>query len=69
MSRPDTISGFRVEASTNCLKQIAGLKFAKSLSSFLNFSKALSGFFENSRLSHLGPPTAPKITASHSNAL
>ena len=69
MSRPETISGFRVEASTNCLKQIAGLKFAKSLSSFLNFSKALSGFFENYRLSHLGPPTAPKITASHSNAL
>ena len=30
MSNPDTISGFRVEASTNCSKQIAGLKFANS---------------------------------------
>ena len=69
MSRPETISGFRVEALTNCLKQIAGLKFAKSFNSFLSFNNALSGFFENSRLSYLGPPTAPKITASHSNAL
>ena len=69
MSKPETISGFRVEASTNCLKQIAGLKFAKSLSAFLNLSNALSGFLEKSKLSHLGPPTAPKITASHSKAL
>ena len=56
MSKPDTISGFNVEESTNCLKQIAGLKFAKSFNSFLSFKRALSGFFENSKLSHLGPP-------------
>ena len=48
---------------------MAGLKFANNLSSFLNFNKALSGFFENSTLSHFGPPTAPKIIASDSNAL
>ena len=54
---------------TNCLKHIAGLKFANNLSSFLNFNKALSGFFWNSRLSHFGPPTAPSITTSHSKAL
>ena len=69
MSRPETISGFKLEASTNCLKQIAGLKFANNLSSFLNFNKALSGFFENSNLSYFGPPQAPNITASLSNAL
>ena len=58
-----------VDASTSCLKQIAGLKLANSFNSFLNFNNALSGFFENSTLSHLGPPTAPNITASDSNAL
>ena len=68
MSKPDTISGFKVDASTNCLKQIAGLRFANNLSSFLNFKSALSGLFENSKLSHFGPPTAPKITASDSRA-
>ena len=67
--KPEIVSGLRVEASTNCLKHIAGLKFAKSLSSFLNFNRALSGFFEKSTSSHLGPPTAPRITASHSKAL
>ena len=69
MSKPDTISGFKLDASTNCLKQIAGLKLANNFNSFLNFRRALSGFFENSRLSHFGPPTAPKITASLSKAL
>ena len=69
MSNPDTTSGLRVDASTNCLKQIAGLKFANSFNSFLSFNNALSGFLENSTLSHLGPPTAPKITASDSRAL
>ena len=63
------ISGFNDEASTNCLKQIAGRKFAKSFNSFLSLSKALSGRFENSRLSYFGPPTAPRITASLSSAL
>ena len=68
MSKPDMISGFKLDASTNCLKQIAGLKLANNFNSFLNFRRALSGFFENSRLSHFGPPTAPKITASLSKA-
>ena len=69
MSRPDTISGFKLDASTNCLKQIAGLRLAKSFNSFLSFKRARSGLLENSKLSHLGPPTAPKITASASRAL
>ena len=67
--KPEIISGFRVDASTSCSKQIAGLKFANNFNSFLSFNNALSGFFENSRLSHLGPPTAPNITTSLSNAL
>jgi len=45
MSKPDTISGFNVDASTNCSKQIAGLKLANNFNSFLSFNKALSGFF------------------------
>ena len=69
MSSPETISGFKLDASTNCLKHMAGLKFANNFNSFLNFSNALSGFFENSKLSHFGPPTAPKTTAWLSNAL
>ena len=69
MSKPETISGFKVEAATSCSKQIAGLKFANNFNSFLNFKRALSGLFENSKLSHFRPPTAPKITASDSKAL
>ena len=69
ISKPATISGFNVEESTSCSKHIAGLKFANNFNSFLNFKRALSGFFENSKLSHFGPPQAPKITASLSNAL
>ena len=51
MSRPDTISGFNVDASTNCSKHIAGLKLANNFSSFLNLRRALSGLLENSKLS------------------
>ena len=69
ISRPETISGFNVEESTSCLKQMAGLKFANNFNSFLNFKSALSGFFENSNLSYCGPPHAPTITASLSKAL
>ena len=61
--------GFSVDESTNCLKHIAGLKFANNFNSFLNFNNALSGFFANSKLSHFGPPQAPRITASHSRDL
>ena len=53
ISKPETISGFKLDASTNCLKQIAGLRFANNFNSFLNFKSALSGLFENSKLSHL----------------
>ena len=69
MSKPDTTSGFNVDESTNCLKQIAGLRFANNFNSFLSFRRALYGFLENSKLSHLGPPQAPKITASDSKDL
>ena len=34
ISKPETISGLSVDASTNCLKHIAGLKFAKVLTLF-----------------------------------
>ena len=51
------------------LKQIAGLKFANNSKSFLSLNKALSGFLENSNLSHFGPPTAPSKTASLSKAI
>ena len=63
------ISGLSEDASTNCLKHIAGRKFANNFNSFLSFKRALSGLLENSKLSYLGPPTAPKITASLSSAL
>ena len=66
---PETMWGFSVDESTNCLKHIAGLKFANNFNSFLNFNRALSGFFENSNLSYCGPPHAPTITASLSKAL
>ena len=58
-----------VDASTNCLKHIAGLKLANNFNSFRSFKSALSGLLANSKLSHLGPPTAPRITASLSKAL
>ena len=69
ISKPDTISGFKDDESTNCLKQIAGLKLANNFNSFLNFKRPLSGLLENSKLSHFGPPHAPKITASDSKDL
>ena len=64
MSKSDTSSGFKLDASTNCLKHIAGLKFANNFNSFRSFNNALSGFLAKSRLSHFGPPTAPSIIAS-----
>ena len=69
MSKPDIISGLSEDVSTNCLKHIAGRKLANNFNSFLNFNNALSGLLENSKLSYLGPPTAPKMTASLSRAL
>ena len=67
--KPEIVSGLSEDASTNCLKHIAGRKLANNFNSFLNFNNALSGLFENSKLSYLGPPTAPRITASLSSAL
>ena len=63
------ISGFKLEASTSCLKHIAGLKLANNFNSFLSFKSARSGFLENSKSSHFGPPTAPRITASLSKSM
>ena len=67
--KPEIVSGLSEDASTNCLKHIAGRKLANNFNSFLNFNNALSGLLENSKLSYLGPPTAPRITASLSSAL
>jgi hypothetical protein len=47
MSKPDTISGFSVDASTNCLKHIAGLKFANNFNSFLNSKSVHTDPFYN----------------------
>ena len=67
--KPEIVSGLSEDASTNCLKHIAGLKLANNFNSFLSFKRALSGLLANSKLSYFGPPTAPSITASLSRAL
>ena len=41
MSKPETISGFNVDASTNCLKHIAGKGIANPIASILSFAMAL----------------------------
>ena len=64
MSKPETISGFKLEASANCGYKIAGRKLAKRLSSLRIFNKPRSGRIERSMLSHFGPPTAPSKMAS-----
>ena len=64
ISRSDIISSFRLDAETKASKTIAGLKFANKSSSFLIFSKPLSGLLMKSNFSHFGPPTAPKSIAS-----
>ena len=46
MSKPDTISGFKVDESTNCLKQIAGLKLANNFNSFLNLKELFQVFLK-----------------------
>jgi len=68
MSRPETNSVFRVEASARASKTIAGRRLANSSISLRRRSRPRSGFTEKSRLSHLGPPTAPSSTASASMA-
>jgi len=51
------------------LDRIAGLKLAKKLNSDLIPSKPFSGLLSEGRLSHDGPPTAPKSIASLSLAI
>ncbi len=51
MSKPETISFFRLDASASASKTIAGLKFANNPNSFLNFSNPRSGFSEKGKLS------------------
>ena len=58
------ISSFNGLAFFNSLKRIAGLRFVKTSNSFLIFKSPFSGLNSASILSHLGPPTAPKRTAS-----
>ena len=64
MSRPETTSCFKLDASAKASKTIAGLKFANNPSSFLIARSPASGRISKSTLSHLGPPTAPNKTAS-----
>ena len=68
ISRPSIISFFKAEASTRAGKHNAGLRFANKSKSFLNLKRPASGLFSYSTLSHFGPPTAPKSTASDSLA-
>ncbi len=51
ISKPETISFFKLDASANASNTIAGLKFANNPNSFLNFSNPRSGFSEKGKLS------------------
>src|SRR5688572_29778540 len=64
MSRPLTISGFRLEASANSGKTVAGRRLAKKSHSLRRPRIAASGRSGRSSLSYCGPPTAPKRVAS-----
>src|SRR5512147_1537966 len=68
MSRPRTISGFSVEASTSASKTTAGRRLANSSISLRSRSKPRSGLISNGSRSHFGPPTAPSRTASAASA-
>ena len=54
----------RLDEDFNASNTMAGLKFAYKSSSFLILSKPLSGLISKSRVSHFGPPTAPRSIAS-----
>ena len=43
---------------------MAGLKLANNCKSLLSLNNPCSGLWSNGKLSHFGPPTAPKRTAS-----
>ncbi len=68
ISKPDTTSGFSVDASASCGYKMAGRKLPNRPNSERIFSKPRSGRIARSKASHLGPPTAPKSTASTSRA-
>ncbi len=59
-----TISGFKGQASINSLYITAGLRLANNPNWPLSPKSACSGRIFPGRVSHLGPPTAPRITAS-----
>ena len=63
MSKPETSSDFKDDASTIDSKHKAGLKLANRSISFLILKSPCSGLKEKSRLSHFSPPTAPSKTA------
>ena len=69
ISKPDTISGFKLEASANCGYKIAGRKLPNRPNSERIPNKPFSGRIAISRPSHLGPPTAPSKIASQALAL
>src|SRR5882672_3483523 len=64
MSRPDTTSGLSVDASASSGKTDAGRRLANRSSSFRSRRSACSGRLSRGKASYLGPPTAPKRTAS-----
>src|SRR3954470_16303749 len=68
MSRPDTSSGFRLEAPTSCSWQIAGRKLANRPRFLRKPRMACSGRKARSSLSYFQSPTAPNSTASASFA-
>ena len=69
MSKPDTSSALSEDASASASKQSAGRRLANRPSSLRRRSKPCSGLRWKGLLSHLGPPTAPNITASLAFAL
>ena len=68
MSRPSIILFLIGDAEASSLNKKAGLRFAKSSSSFLRVSNACSGLSSQLRFSYFGPPTAPNKIASESLA-
>ena len=65
-SDPTITSFFKDDASARGAKIFAGRRLEKRPSTSRSFNNPFSGFFSWGRLSHLGPPTAPKSTASDS---
>ena len=64
ISKPDTISGFKLDASANCGNKIAGRRLPNRFKLERKPNKPFSGRMAISKASHLGPPTAPNKIAS-----